>query len=102
MRAARESEFVLAANDYSSAQWRHGVAIDANGKGGRGFYFVIDDAGANPVRKGGVLRFPAAGRARVLDIAVEPQGGRFAVFVTVDRDLDPERDGFPHAIHVLP
>jgi hypothetical protein len=102
LRAAGLGHVTIAANDYSSGEWKHGVALGREkGKRGRTFYFLLDKPEANPVRVGGLLAFNGAGKARVHGVDLLPQGGMFAVFVTVDRELDPDLDGYPHAIHVL-
>jgi hypothetical protein len=102
LRAAGLGHVTIAANDYTSHEWKHGVALGKEkGQRGRTFYFLLEKADANPVRAGGLLAFNGAGKARVQGVDVAPQAGMFAVFVTVDRELDPDRDGYPHAIHVL-
>jgi hypothetical protein len=101
LRAAGRGLFVVP-NDDSSAQYRHGVAIDANGRGGYTFYFLADAAENIPVHAGDTLLFEGSGRARVKQVDVAAQGGKYSVFVSVDRRLDPDSDGFPHAIFIRP
>ena len=100
LRAANVPYLTLAANDYNGPGWSHGVAVGHRGAGT--FYFLVDDADANPVRRGDRIDFEHAGSARVRQIDVAPAGDKFSIFVTVDTTLDPDRDGYPHAIHVRP
>jgi hypothetical protein len=100
LRAANVPYLTLAANDYNGPGWQHGVAVGHRGAGT--FYFLVDNVDANPVRRGDHVEFEHAGRARVRQVDVAPAGDKFSIFVTVDTTLDPDRDGFPHAIHVRP
>jgi FkbM family methyltransferase len=96
-RAAPATRII--ANNFSDDEWTAGVR---SGTGGRNmFYFVCDEA-ANPLREGAHLVFARSGAARVTRVESVAQGASTAVFVTVDRDLDPAGDGYPQAIVVRP
>lgn len=100
LRAADTADVILAANDYNGPGWKHGVSVGHRGAGT--FYFLLDDEDANPVRRGDHIEFEHGGRARVTQIDLAPAGTKYAVFVTVDTTLDPDLDGYPHAIRVHP
>lgn len=53
-------------------------------------------------RLGNVLRFPGAGRATVSVVNRRHLAhGRQQVLVHVNRDLDPDAGGYPHAIEMV-
>ena len=62
------------------------------------FYFVVSSEGANPLLSGDKVAFAHVGTATVTGIDIARQHGSLAVFVHVDRDLDPEADGYRHPV----
>ena len=86
----------IVANNYSGKGWNKGVLTKDNAS--NQFYFLVNSKATNPVRVGAKLKFAKSGVADVVKVEWTPQGKRIAVFVTVNRDLDPEGDGFPHRV----
>jgi FkbM family methyltransferase len=90
----------IVANNFSDAEWMAGVGTRAGGR--NRFYFLCGEAGMSLVREGSRLVFARSGAARVTRVESVAQGASTAVFVTVDRELDPAGDGYPYAIVVRP
>ena len=97
LRADGLSSTAVTPNNYSDETWKSGIASS-----GRSFYFLVDYKDSNPVRVGSTLRFARSGNATATHVDVVPQGSVYAVFVAVDRQLDPSGDGYPHAVRVSP
>jgi hypothetical protein len=88
----------ICAKNFTDATWKNGIR---NRSGDQNvFYFNVDSARYNPINVGDLLHFKTTGNAIVTKISVVPKDSRFAVFVTVDRPLDPVGDGFPNVIFV--
>lgn len=88
----------IVANNYTDATWKNGINVSGGGQ--NGFYFLVNSVDANPIKVGDRLGFNKTGDAAVLKMDIAQQGAVFAVFVTVDKPLDPVGDGFPNAIQV--
>ena len=88
----------IVANNFSDEDWKAGVMTKNGSK--NMFYFLNDARTVNPVTVGTKLVFAKSGAASVTKVDVATQGGRIAVYVTVDHDLDPAGDGFPNPILV--
>lgn len=88
----------IVANDFSGSGFSKGV-LTKDGASNR-FYFLVPQGGTNPVSLGDALVFAKSGEAKVTKVDSTPQGGQTAVFVTVDKKLDPDGDGFPNKIIV--
>jgi len=89
---------VLVANNFTGAEYRGGVSTKAGANGL--FYFLIDPPGPAPLRAGSKLVFAKSGPASVVRVDSAPQGTKIAVFIQVDKPLDPDGDGYPHPIRV--
>lgn len=88
----------IVANNFSNKNYKAGV-LTKKGHTNE-FYFLIDPTVPNPVTVGTKLVFAKTGAANVTKVLTANQGGRIAVFVAVDHDLDPAGDGFPNPILV--
>jgi hypothetical protein len=88
---------VIMANNYSGQEWMKGVRR----KNGRAdtFYYLAEEGKPAP-RVGDTLTFSRSGKAKVTKVDSTVVNGRTSVFVTVDKNLDPAGDGFPHEIIV--
>lgn len=96
-KAARESGPTITANNYTGGEYVSGVST----KGPTSFfYFLISPDAPFPVRVGSRLTFAKSGSATVTRVDTAPQGGKTAVFVHVDKALDPAGDGYPYPIRV--
>lgn len=84
---------------YSDAQkWKNGIQI----KSKREFFFILGKGESIPMLNGDILRFYQAGQATVKrTYRMERKDGSFMVFVQVDRDLDPDADGYPHEVEMI-
>jgi hypothetical protein len=89
----------LSANDFSRDGYRNGIFV-ADGKQ-QSFYFVTTNPKGSAVAVGDQVRFAQSGSASVTKVDTAIQGSSIAVFVTVDKKLDPSGDGFPNPILVL-
>ena len=96
VRGAASSTIV--ANDYSGGGYTAGVHSQPGAPSF--FYFLINPDSPVPVKVGSTLLFSKTGRATVTKIDLAAQGGKTAVFVHVDKTLDPAGDGFPNPIGV--
>jgi len=90
----------LVPNNYTGAGWHNGV-MKVPGPNNDMFYFIVDDETLNPIHAGDTVQFATAGQASVGRVDIAKQDGRVSVFVQVNRDLDPNRDGFPNRVTVL-
>lgn len=88
----------IVANDYSDATFKNGIVTTSSK--GYSFYFLADSSTANLVKVGDRLIFSKSGEAVVSKIDVVDQTGKMAVFVLVDKKLDPAGDGYPNPIIV--
>ena len=88
---------ILRPNNFSGAGWHNGVRVDG---GSKSFYFLAPRTSDPEVVAGDVVEFAASGRANVLRVEASPQNGVLSVFVTVDKAIDPVRDGFPNKVLV--
>ena len=88
----------IVANNFSGSGFTKGV-LTKDGANSQ-FYFLLPSGGTNPIVVGDTLVFVKSGEAKVTKIDATQQGGQAVVFVTVDRKLDPEGDGFPNKIIV--
>lgn len=91
-----DARATIVANNYSDKDWAAGAQTKESHK--NMFYFLNDTSVMHSVDVGTKLIFANSGVASVTKVDTIPQGGRTVVFVTVDRDLDPVGDGFPHQI----
>jgi hypothetical protein len=89
---------VVVASRYSKEpEWRNGINLKKPGL----FFFSIKENELVPVKKGDRLKFLKSGDARVKQVTVnEAKDRKFSILVTVDRTLDPDKDGFPNPISV--
>jgi hypothetical protein len=99
--AAAEARTTIAPNNYSGAGWRNGV-MEVEGKDNDMFYFLVAGDGPLPLAVGDRVKVAAGGNATVIRVDASKQGTVTAVFVQVNRDLNPHKDGFPHTVRVLP
>ena len=87
---------VVRANNYSDRDFQNGIFV----RDGRTnvFYFLMERDRDIPIRSGDELIFAESGAAVVDHVDSQVQADALAVFVTVNRDLNPVGDGFPHPI----
>jgi hypothetical protein len=76
--------------------WENGI----NQKLGLQFFISIPKETLLPVKPGFVLQFAGAGEATVMQVGRLESPEYSSVFITVDKKLDPERDGNPHLIQI--
>jgi hypothetical protein len=95
---AQPAKAEIVANNFSGSGFSKGV-LTKDGANNQ-FYFLVPQGGANPVSPGDTLVFAKSGEVKATKVDSTPQGGQTAVFVTVDKKLDPEGDGFPNKIIV--
>ena len=96
----RQTEMVISPNNYTGGGWHNGVR-EIEGNDNDMFYFLVSSESLNPITTGDTVKFARAGTATVIRVDVAKQGEMTAVFVQVNRDLDPRKDGFPNSIRVL-
>lgn len=81
--------------------WKNGISLKETGT----FVFVLKKSDAIPLKIGDRLRFASSREAIVKKIVRydgKGPGGQYSNFhVTVDRSLDPARDGGPNFIEVI-
>ena len=94
--AAPADKRAITANDYTGGEYVSGVST----KTGKLFYFLISNETPNPIRAGSQLTFAKSGTATVTRVDVAPQSGKTAIFVHVDKTLDPKGDGYPNPIRM--
>ncbi|NLD80521.1 MAG: hypothetical protein GX642_05060 [Smithella sp.] len=87
----------IVANNYTDAIWEKGVLA---GGDQNGFYFLVNKDASNPVKVGDRLIFKKSGPATVIKADTAVQGGFIAVFVIIDKKIDPVGDGFPNDIYI--
>ena len=88
----------IVANDFSGGGFTKGV-LTKDGANNL-FYFLVPQGGTNPVAVGDTLVFAKSGEVKATKVDSTLQGGQTAVFVTVDKRLDAEGDGFPNKVIV--
>lgn len=94
-RAALPWEFK--ASRYSdSARWQNGI----NRRQRSQFLYTIAKDQPTPFLPGCRLEFAAAGAATVLSVFRQEGPAHASIFVTVDLELDPERDGHPNPVRM--
>jgi hypothetical protein len=93
------SRISIVANNYTGDVWRNGISVKEDSQGA--FYFLVSSMEKNSIKVGDQLNFKKTGVVKVLRIDFAKQNDLFAVFVTVDRRLDPLLDGFPNSIDIL-
>lgn len=87
----------VVANNYSGGNWTKGVR--RKDRRSNMFYYLADKD--QPIlRVGDTLVFAKSGRAKVTKVDTKEEKSKVSVFVTVDKELDPEGDGFPKRIAV--
>ena len=95
---AQPARAEIVANNFSGSGFSKGV-LTKDGANNQ-FYFLVPQGGTSPVSVGDTLVFAKTGEVKATKVDSTPQGGQTAVFVTVDKKLDPEGDGFPNKIIV--
>jgi len=90
----------VVANNYSENDWKNGVS-QRDGRSNN-FYFVRLESTPVNLKVGDTLNFAKTGKTIVQKInQLEPnEKGMISVFVTVDKDLDPDGDGYPNKIFI--
>ena len=94
----KDSGATVVANNYSEGGYTAGVHSQSGSPSY--FYFLISPESQVPVKVGSTLVFARTGPATVTRIDLGRQGSQMAVFVHVDKTLDPKGDGFPNPIRV--
>ena len=97
-QAPAASGGTVVANNYSEGGYTAGIHSQSGSPSY--FYFLISPQSQVPVKVGSTLVFARTGPATVTKIDVASQGGQTAVFVHVDKTLDPVGDGYPNPIRV--
>ncbi|HLP48812.1 MAG TPA: hypothetical protein VK469_22925 [Candidatus Kapabacteria bacterium] len=87
---------VFAAPKYSDGVWENGI----NKKNKNQFFITIDKAALNPLITGSKLKFASAGEVTVKQTVRQDNKSYANIFVTVDKDLDPVKDGNPNPIYI--
>lgn len=87
---------VFATTKYSDSIWENGV----NKKNKNQFFITIDIAALKPIITGSKLKFASAGEATVKQTVRQDNKSYANIFVTVDKDLDPVKDGNPNPIYI--
>lgn len=62
------------------------------------FYFIIPKDEPIPIKAGDLLKFAFSGEAKVIQVVRGKNGPVSNIFITVDKPLDPRRDGSPNPI----
>jgi hypothetical protein len=85
--------------NYSDGQkWKNGIQLTNK----RIFFFILAQGDIFPLRSGDVLRFRQSGQVTVKRISrSEKDDGSIQFIVQVDRDLDPDADGYPHTVELI-
>jgi hypothetical protein len=102
-RAARIAQMVsmqrqLQPHNFSDSKvWTKGV----NRRDGNQFFFNLGLQALLPIKPGYVLRFAGTGEAIVTQVGRQNSGSYSSVFVTVNRRLNPETDGFPNPVRLV-
>ncbi len=76
--------------------WQNGINIKNPGQ----FFINIAKKGLKPIKIGDKLQFASAGEAVVKKIGRQDNLDYATIFVTVDKNLDPAKDGNPNPIRI--
>lgn len=90
----------IVTNNYSGDDWKNGV-LQRDGRSNN-FYFIRHESVLIDVKVGDTLVFAKTGKAVVQKInQIAPnEKGMISIYVTVDKDLDPDGDGYPNKIFI--
>jgi len=77
--------------------WKNGFSLKKKNL----FYFTILKDEPTPVKAGYYLKFAMSGEAKVIEVTRGENGPNSSIFVKVDKDLNPEKDGNPNPIIIL-
>jgi hypothetical protein len=78
--------------------WNSGISLKQPGM----FFFNVKKNTYIPFKIGDRLKFTAAGDALITGISRSEKQEKFSqIFVTVDKTLDPEGDGYPNPIEII-
>jgi hypothetical protein len=91
--------FKIKANNFTDGKkWRKGVSLKETGK----FYFIIKQNDETPVAIGDTVVFAKSGETSIENVIRFKNKNDSSIFVTVDKKLDPDGDGYPKVIKVIP
>lgn len=76
--------------------WENGI----NKKAKNQFIISIEQKALNPIKTGYKLKFAAAGETIVTKVGRQDNKGYSSIFITVDKNLDPVKDGNPNLIYL--
>ena len=76
--------------------WENGI----NKKAKNQFIISIAEKALNPIKTGYKLKFAAAGETVVTKVGRQDNKGYSSIFITVDKNLDPVKDGNPNPIYI--
>jgi hypothetical protein len=82
---------------FSDKSWINGILIQKKSK----MFIMLTPNQANPVRIGYKLRFAAAGEVEVKEVGRLNSPTYSTLFVDVNKDLDPIKDGTPNPVVIL-
>ncbi len=90
--------FQIQTGQYSKENaWKNGISLKTQGM----FFFQVDKKFLTPVRIKDRLKFASSGEAIIMDIFRDEAAASYSsIFVTVNRIIDPARDGYPNFIDV--
>jgi hypothetical protein len=75
--------------------WKNGISLKTQGV----FFFQVDKKSLTPVKIQDRLKFAATGEGIIMDIFRDEAAAAYSsIFVTVNRIIDPIRDGYPNFI----
>ena len=77
-------------------KWFNGIGRQEKNR----FFFPINKEDPTPLMPGYKMEFAKSGEAVVVDVYRHDQTDNSNIFVTVDKNLDPEGDGYPNPIFV--
>ena len=79
-------------------KWKNGIQMTNK----RILFFILNKSDSFLLRTGDLLRFQQSGQVSVERISrSEGKDGSLLFFVQVDRDLDPDADGYPHTVEMI-
>jgi hypothetical protein len=93
-----KSRIIIASRFFKENAWRNGVSFEKPGL----FFFSIKENELVTVKVGDRLKFMKSGEAIVGNVVKDKvQNQKFNIMDSVDKLLDPDKDGFPNPIDVL-
>ncbi len=75
-------------------EWKNGIYL----KDTHIFFIIIAKEDKSPIEKGNILRFNNANNSVVIKVFRVENACNSSIFITVDKHLDPEKDGSPNQV----